>query len=440
MPHKAPVPPVILWDILEEHFQEAAFLWTQRERSLRAPDLSLADVAEGDEHRLVAHVEGLLHGGARIAERLLLPALKEGMPGEVAVAALTLLASDERDWSGTVLAALPETQSPEPLLRGAGLSPRSSFESALRECLPRLTPSLQAQALATLAIRHADAGPFLASLRAHDEPALLAAAARAARFTDRATALAVVDRGLAHEHPEVRNAAIATGCILGHRKAWLRCHGLLEQGEPLPRQALLTVAAGGTAADVQVLRGLLSQPEQREEALWALGFNGGAEAIEAAMALLREGEPAAAESLAFISGLPLVKCLEPRAEEEEGEEAQEPTGADEDAATLPGPAKLKGEVRLEALEGWWKNSRPRRPDMGRYLLGRPWSFEVLLAALEEAPMRRRHGLAWELSVRTRGTCRVEPGAWTWQQLLQVRSVKHTAPRFQSGPFAHFLSA
>ncbi|MFP2933139.1 hypothetical protein ACLESO_49930, partial [Pyxidicoccus sp. 3LG] len=70
----------ILWDIVEEHFQEAAFLWRQRERALRAPDQSLADIAEGDEPRLVAHLEGLLLAGPRAAERLLGPALREGTP------------------------------------------------------------------------------------------------------------------------------------------------------------------------------------------------------------------------------------------------------------------------------------------------------------------------------------------------------------------------
>ena len=68
---------MILWDILEEHLNEAAFLWGQWERSLRSPRYVLREVMDGPEERLLAHVEGLCEGGLPVVERLLLPALQE---------------------------------------------------------------------------------------------------------------------------------------------------------------------------------------------------------------------------------------------------------------------------------------------------------------------------------------------------------------------------
>ncbi len=427
----------VLWDVVEEHFQEAAFLWMQRERSLRAPDLLLADVAEGDEYRLVAHLEGLLHAGPRAAERLLLPALAEGQPGEVAVAALALLASETRDWTEAVLAALPETEQPAALLGGVALSPRATVEVALREGFPKWDTPVQALVLEALALRRVEAGALLSSARTSHEPALLAAALRAARFVERDIALELVGRGLSHREPLVRDAAIETGCIIGHRHAWHCCRRVIEQGEPRPRQALLALATGGEAEVLPLISGLLARTELRAEGLWALGFSGRSAAIELLLSLLREGESAAAEPLAFVSGLPLEKLLAPSAEDAEEEETSDEV---EEGAVFPGPAALKGTARLEAIEEWWKAMRPRLSTEGRYLLGRPCSQETLLAALEGAPMRRRSGLAWELAVRTRGAFQVEPRAWSWEQRASIHAATRVAVRFQMGPFARYMSA
>nr|WP_225936916.1 TIGR02270 family protein [Myxococcus sp. RHSTA-1-4] len=434
-PPESSAPPVILWDVVEEHFQEADFLWTQRERSLRAPDQSLADVAEGDEYRLVAHLEGLLHAGPRAAERLLLPALREGLPGEVAVAALCLLASEDRDWSGAVLSTLPETEQPAALLAGLALCP-GAVEPALRECFPALETPFQAQVLDVLAFRRADPGALLESTRTRDEPAVVAAALRAARFTHPDTTLALVGRGLAHGHPLVRDAALVTGCIFGHREAWLRCRRIVEQTEPFPRQALMALAMGGEARDLSMLQELLSRSDLRDEALWALGFAGRLAAIESLLTWLRAGEPAAAAPLALVSGLSVEKLMVPSGQQEDAPAEDEP----ESGAALPGPVMMKGTVLLQAIETWWKVAGARLPTGGRYLCGRPWSLESLLTALEEAPGPWRPGLAWELAVRTRGSIQVEPRAWSWEQRGVLGTAARHAPRFQAGPFARFMSA
>jgi uncharacterized protein (TIGR02270 family) len=410
----------VLWDVVEEHFQEAAFLWAQRERALQAEDHSLAEVAEGDEYRLVAHLEGLLHAGPHAAERLLVPALREGLPGEVAVAALALLASEDLDWAGEVLSALAGTEHPAALLGGLALSPHASVDGLLRERFPEWTPEVQALVLETLALRRADPEALLALMRTPSEPALLAAALRAARFADPRMALDLVGRGLVHADPTVRDAAIAVGCTFGHREAWQHCRRILEQGEPCPRQALVAWAMGSEAKDLPLLLALLSQPDLSADVLWALGLSGRLEAVEALLARLREGEQAAAGPLVLVSGLPLRKLLEPAEQQEED---------------APG----QGGVRLEAIETWWKTAKPRLPAKGRYVYGRTWSLEALLTALAEAPGAWRPDLAWELAVRTRGAAWVEPRAWSWEQRQALQAAGRQAPRFQVGPFSRFMS-
>ena len=55
---------LILDDVLEEHAEEAAFLWQQREAAVRAPDYDIEELAEVDE-RLEAHLDGLRIGGEK---------------------------------------------------------------------------------------------------------------------------------------------------------------------------------------------------------------------------------------------------------------------------------------------------------------------------------------------------------------------------------------
>ena len=84
--------PEPLWDIVEEHLDEAEFLWEQWEHALLAPNYTLDELADGPEARLLAHLDGLVVGGPEVARRLLIPTLDEDVePTRVRAAALALL-------------------------------------------------------------------------------------------------------------------------------------------------------------------------------------------------------------------------------------------------------------------------------------------------------------------------------------------------------------
>ena len=81
----------VLWEVAEEHLDEAGFLWTQWERALVSPDYSASEVADGPEERLAAHLEGLALGGREVAERLLASKLTVGGAVEVSVASFAVV-------------------------------------------------------------------------------------------------------------------------------------------------------------------------------------------------------------------------------------------------------------------------------------------------------------------------------------------------------------
>src|SRR5687767_2503153 len=93
----------VRWDVIEEHLEEAAFLWTQWETALDAPDFTLSEVADTIEARLLAHLDALEIGGPAVARRLLEPALRDPDPTLSFPAAFTLLLSQDTSHVQTVV-------------------------------------------------------------------------------------------------------------------------------------------------------------------------------------------------------------------------------------------------------------------------------------------------------------------------------------------------
>lgn len=186
---------------------------------------------------------------------------------------------------------------------------------------------------------------------------------------------------------------------------------------------------------------LLKTPELQSRTLWALGFSGRVVAMEACLALTENASVArlAGEAFSAMTGLRLEGpyCLPP-GEWPEGappapEESEEP-GADltrhpED--DLPWP-------EVTAVRAWWETARGRFVKGQRYLLGQPFSGPVLLEALESSPMRRRHVLARELAIRTRGQHVIPTRASTHRQRTAIAQARGTCARMKSTPLASTL--
>lgn len=86
-----------LWDVLQEHFDEAAFGVEHQLRTLNSPEVNLEQLARYPEERLVAHIDALLVAGEASRTRVLAPVLEDPAPDEpekVAAAALALIEAE----------------------------------------------------------------------------------------------------------------------------------------------------------------------------------------------------------------------------------------------------------------------------------------------------------------------------------------------------------
>src|SRR5258707_2498071 len=131
----APAGRRVLWDVFEEHLDEAAFRWAQWQSALHAANYTLAEVAEGPEARLLAHLDALALGDAAVAERLLLPALEADEPERIAAAAWALVQLEGGgDYQDRVIDLLVKGAPPvrAAVTRALALSPRVDLSRVAR--------------------------------------------------------------------------------------------------------------------------------------------------------------------------------------------------------------------------------------------------------------------------------------------------------------------
>ncbi|MFY0526210.1 TIGR02270 family protein [Archangium gephyra] len=433
----------LLWGVYEEHLDEAAFRFSQWERALDAPDYVLAEVAEQEEH-VAAHLDGLVLGGERVARRLLEPALAADEAERVVVAALALLGGEQPSGPAAVLAALSQAEPPSlgalrrafelaaPPVIPAELVSLLKKEEALPELLVLVLDTLGSHGLAT--------APLCTPFFSHPAPQVAAAALRAAGRMRLPLDPGGLQRALGSAEPMLRDAAIVAGLQGGHRSAWAACQAVVESRTPSARLPLLLLAMGGDERDTKGLLELLSDESLRPDVLWALGFSGSVAAAEACLEWMRQ-EPSAAlagEAFSAITGLPIEGKYAAESQEPEAEQPVPLEREDLDADLVPRPEDALPLPRAEAVASWWMEARRRMDARARYLAGQPFTPQVLLDALANAPMRRRHALALELTLRSRGALQVPTRAFVPRQLASLQQARAATPSTFSRPFAEGL--
>ncbi len=393
-----------LWDVVEEHLDEAEFLWEQWEHSLLAPNYTLAEVAQGPEERLMAHVDGLVVNGPLVAERLLLPTLEDpdADPCRVRAAALALLQTPGNKGIDAVIAALHDQVPQRPEIV------RALEYGASEEALRRLHPLLDSKdadlyhAVARVLTFHGEA--FEAAL-----PRLL----ESERGVDRGLGLRLVPRlvswrrhvrevlaGMRSEDPELRDSALTAGAVLGLPQAWDRARELALGTEPDAGRSLLLLALRGEPTDHAAVIAATMDETLRGAALWSLGHLGTTSAVEAAVPWLEDAVHArvAGEAVSAITGLDL-----------EGEGLIRPDEDDQPLEHHPEDDLPRPDPIGVLL--WWRQNRGRFVEERRFVAGEPRNSALLYTMLRDGSMRRRsaHLMALQLAA--------PPGSGLYFELL-----------------------
>jgi uncharacterized protein (TIGR02270 family) len=418
---------LILWDVVEEHFSEAEFLFEQWEHALRSPTYNLTKLGM-IERRLEAHLDGLVVGGRNVAARLLDSELANAdEAGRATVAALALIFSGEEEAAGRVIETTLHAEAPlqQALARALMLARVGLLDRMLLARFRVAGPELQkAILLEVLTYRGVDVGDLLHPCSRSSDGRLISAVLDAAGRFGRRELISLAEEHLSSGHP-LGASALKTSLVLGSQEAWWRCRQLVQEPRVDDPDALLLVALLGQPADHHILYAQLENPAHIERILWALGFCGTSQAGDSCLACLESKEArvakAAAEAMAWIGGFDLNDLRFRDSATEPGEDETLPPLKEDDLDADLGVDGLDDLPipNRPAIALWWKESSGRLEPDQRYLLGRPYSAGTVVHALEAGSLWRRHGVALELGIRSRGEQHVSTDAFSSRQCRQI---------------------
>jgi uncharacterized protein (TIGR02270 family) len=440
---QSPPSPEILWDIVEESLDEAEFLWRRWESALDAHDRDLDGVSFWVEERLLGALEGVKAAGDAAIEPMLAPALAKDEPSLVAATAY-VLASIRTPLAIEALSAALMGASPEKLAalrRGVELVETPEPLYAIAKKLSKPPLPLQAAFLQTAAFRRHNIAPSVLELAGSADPHIQRAAAFAARYAAPEVRDQCAEYGLRYEDVPARNAAIETGLLAGLSSAWNACLQFATKagGEPL---LVMTALLGRPTDQEAIFRALAAEPTQKS-ALWALGFAGSSLAAETCLECMVQGKHVqlAADSFCAITGLDLEK--ERLIAADTTPEKDEPVPFEEEdleADLVPSPEAALPLPDVAGVKRWWTAQRAHFVRDPRYVGGRPVTLLLLQESLERGAMRRRHGFALELAIRSAGRYQVQTRAFTGEQRRHLAAF----PTVMSGgaarsPLVHYFS-
>lgn len=435
----APVP-LLQW--IESSLDEAEYLWRSWEGGLSAHTRDLEGLSFWVEGRLLGSLDGIRVGVPSALETLLRPALDATDPFRTSAAAYALATEPSSEGFGALVEALrcAPLERLEPLRRAVELVHSDALLARLEHALEPLSPPLAVALIDSHVFQHrAPPKPLLLQALDSSGPPLRAAGLRALRFETGDVSGTLVN-ALASSDVEVSEAAMESGLWHGEAEAWAFCLYSSTQSEARPRARLL-LALLGRENRQRALLDALDTDSTRREALFALGFAGTRQAAEASLRVMAQPELAAlaAEAFCAITGLDLEQRgltvpppdapAEPIPFEEE----------DLDADLVPSPDDLLPVPDVAGVNDWWRQHESEFASGQRYLRGRPLALETLRAALDTEPMRRRHAIALELAIRTRGAFRVQTRTFTPEQRRQFARASDARALGASSPLAGTFS-
>jgi uncharacterized protein (TIGR02270 family) len=410
----------ILPVIIEQHAEEAAFLWLLRDAAVRQPHYSLADLAKLD-NRVEAHLDGLRIAGDPGWE-ICAKALEKGEAGEVFAAAVLAFESAQPARIQKVVKV--GTASPEPLrglVSALGWLTYPQVEKPINKFLADESPVLRRVGLAATALhRFHPHLPLLAAL-ADSDPLLKARALRA-----------VGELGLVDFLPTLRQSfgAADEGCrfwaawsatlVAGDRGALAVLLALVQSRSPWRERALqLAFRRLEPSAAKAWQRQLSHDPNHLRLAVIGAGATGDPEWVPWLIEHMKDPPLArvAGEAFTMITGADLAYEDLERGKPEGFEAGPTENPEDEDVAmdpddNLPWP-------NPEAVARWWMRRQGNFHNGTRYLLGQPINVNFARDVLRKGRQRQRAAAALELAIRQpgQGLFEVRAPGFRQQQLL-----------------------
>ena len=403
-------------DLVDESFEEAAFLWRRWESELSSLTRNLDEVWSWTEDRLHGALDGVRAGGAAATD-VLTQGLLSDQIDRVTVSAAVLASRFEPGASDAIASALSvaEGDTLTAMVRGLELLGSSQSLRAAASALAARGPAYMGALCRLKAFRRVAPGEEIVTAFQSNVPSVQVDALRAVAHVPSRAADEWIAAALRSGDATVQYAAVESGIRLGIDQARKTATRLARQLDSGAGPYLKLLAMLGTAEEHEIVYAALRIPELQLQAIWALGHIGTGRAAESCLAGMQYEKLARAsgEAYCWITGADL---------ERDGLAAEEPPSdvpafeeEDLDANLVPPPEALWPLPDPEATGRHWSARRADFAADARYIHSRPATRETRVAMVETGPMLRRPDLLFQLAAKTEGQYDVEPRAFTARQ-------------------------
>jgi uncharacterized protein (TIGR02270 family) len=389
--------------IIEQHAEEAAFLWLQRDAAVREPHYDLDDLAKLDD-RVEAHIDGLRISG-EAGWDICKQALKLEEPGEVFAA--SVLAFERRDNKriDTVIAVgAVSTETWRGLVSALGWLSLSQTESLVSTMLSSEVPEYKRLGIAAGAIHRQDPGAALVEALKDPEPRFQARALRAVGELKRHDLLPVLQHQFQSDNTACRFWAAWSSVLLGDSAALEILKAFATKELALRERAIQLIFRVMDNKQAQSdLTEHANQSGGLRHAVIAAGVAGDPGRIPWLIDLMSQPEQArvAGEAFSMITGVDIAyEDLE--GEWPEGFEAG-PTENPEDEDVEMDPDEDLPWPNPELISDWWNKNKGNFKNGTRYLVGKPIIEEHCQYVLRYGYQRQRAAAALELAIMNPGT-------------------------------------
>jgi uncharacterized protein (TIGR02270 family) len=390
----------VLTDIVEQHAEEAAFLWILRNEATRAPNHDLDSLGELDE-RIDAHLDGLrvagTHGWDACREQL---AWREA--GEVFAAAWIALQSRIGRRFEAVLDVAAESPELAGGLAGAlAWTPYSDVEQTINALLQSAERCLRAIGLAAAAAHRRDPGPALPAALLDSDASFRARASRVVAQLGRRDLLSLCAEADANASAEDVFWTSWAMALLGERNSLGALRDLATSAATHSEEACDLATRCMSPDDARVWqRQLAASPHTARLAIVAAASLGDPACVPLLLEAMRDETLArvAAEAFTSVTGVDITRARLSAMRPDGFESGPNDDPNDDDVAIdpdehLPWP-------RPNAIAEWWSSNATRYATGQRHFLGRLASIDVLRDALRNGRQRQRRAAALELTLQT----------------------------------------
>ncbi len=386
-------------EIIEQHAEEAAFLWVLRECAARDPHYSLKTLAELDE-RVEAHLDGL-----RIAEQKGWEVCCEALAntqekGEIFTATALAVERGDVPGLGAILDFAGDTEELQQGMAAAlGWLPFDVVKGVLPGLVNLSCPApLQWLGISACVSHSQDPGPVLSYGLYNEDLRLQARALRAVGELGHVDLADEVEQKLDVEDVDCRFAAAWSLARFGRPSGHIALAELARSEQACASDAcLLAVRCLQYGDGTSLIESLALDPQSQRTAVIATGALGSVARVPWLLSFMRDDEwaRAAGEALTMITGVDLDSeglALGPMSSTSGG-----PTDEIEGLEVSMDPDENLPWPDVDKVKRWWRDNSKRFTKQ-RHLLGRPIEGEWLSQVLRQGYQRQRAAAALELAL------------------------------------------